>query len=549
MRACAPSTTSSTRETDDASTQDSRHRRWPSSRWSLFALLPPAHRDAPRRRRHRSVRGAFHIHSNRSDGSGTVDAIAAAAARAGLQFIILTDHGDGTRSPDAPAYRSGVLTIDGVELNTTGGHYAAIGLPASPYPLAGTPADVIEDVHRLGGFGIRGASGIAAAVAELAGLGRRRSTASSGSTPTASGATSRALPIARALLTYLLRAPQSMATLLDRPDERAAAMGRAHGDAARRRSRRHRCACASRASASAPIRTRRPSMCGCRATKSSFRTFSNHVVLDGAAVGRCRRRCRAALIDAIRSGPRLHRDRRAGDAGQLDVHGDQRRPDGADGREPRDRRRRVAARIGERAAGHDARAVARWPARARSHRRPARDQRRQGPRRLSHRGLHRECARAARPCRGSSRIQSMSGSRSGRRSPAPVAGAALAGSRRAPARRPPRSGPNDTSVVEIDRRDRSAGTHFAGDPAITWKFALSPGTPAGQFAAVRRSGVGRTGGVRSCAVPRLGVRADARVGAAARAGRQHRAVGKDVLRRRRATHRRCRVRDVRRRSA
>ena len=53
------------------------------------------------------VRGAYHIHSQRSDGSGTVDSIAAAAARAGLQFIILTDHGDGTRTPDPPSYRSG----------------------------------------------------------------------------------------------------------------------------------------------------------------------------------------------------------------------------------------------------------------------------------------------------------------------------------------------------------------------------------------------------------------------------------------------------------
>ena len=100
------------------------------------------------------MRGAYHIHSDRSDGSGTVDAIAAAAARAGLQFIILTDHGDGTRVARSAGYRSGVLTIDAVELNTTGGHYVALGLPATPYPLAGTPADVIEDVHRLGGFGI-----------------------------------------------------------------------------------------------------------------------------------------------------------------------------------------------------------------------------------------------------------------------------------------------------------------------------------------------------------------------------------------------------------
>src|SRR5687767_5496223 len=101
----------------------------------VLALLPPAAKrtDSPPAS---VVRGAFHIHSNRSDGSGSVDAIAAAAARAGLQFIILTDHGDGTRPPDAPAYRDGVLTIDGVELNTTAGHYAAIGLPAAPYPIA-----------------------------------------------------------------------------------------------------------------------------------------------------------------------------------------------------------------------------------------------------------------------------------------------------------------------------------------------------------------------------------------------------------------------------
>ena len=41
-----------------------------------------------------------------------------AAARAGLNFVILTDHGDGTREPDAPAYRHGVLCIDAVEIST-----------------------------------------------------------------------------------------------------------------------------------------------------------------------------------------------------------------------------------------------------------------------------------------------------------------------------------------------------------------------------------------------------------------------------------------------
>jgi hypothetical protein len=100
------------------------------------------------------VRGVYHVHTTRSDGTGTMDEVAAAAARAGLQFVIVTDHGDGSRRPDPPAYRHGVLCIDAVEISTDGGHYAALGLGRTPYPLAGEPRDVVEDVRRLGGFGI-----------------------------------------------------------------------------------------------------------------------------------------------------------------------------------------------------------------------------------------------------------------------------------------------------------------------------------------------------------------------------------------------------------
>jgi hypothetical protein len=99
------------------------------------------------------VRGAFHVHSRRSDGTGTLDELAAAAARAGLQFVVVTDHGDGTRAPEPPAYRSGVLMIDGVEISTNGGHYVALNLPKTPYPLAGDAVDVVDDVRRFGGFG------------------------------------------------------------------------------------------------------------------------------------------------------------------------------------------------------------------------------------------------------------------------------------------------------------------------------------------------------------------------------------------------------------
>jgi len=98
------------------------------------------------------VRGAIHVHSNRSDGTGDLDAIAAAAAEAGLQFIVFTDHGDATRKPDAFRYRSGVLCIDAVEISTEHGHLVVLGLPQSPYPLGGEARDVLEDAARLGGF-------------------------------------------------------------------------------------------------------------------------------------------------------------------------------------------------------------------------------------------------------------------------------------------------------------------------------------------------------------------------------------------------------------
>ena len=109
---------------------------------ATFTMAPPA-----------SARGVIHVHTTRSDGSGTVDDVAAAAAAAGLQFVVITDHGDGTRPPLAPAYRSGVLCLDGVEISVEGGHYLALGLGQAPYRLAGEPADVIADVRRLGGFG------------------------------------------------------------------------------------------------------------------------------------------------------------------------------------------------------------------------------------------------------------------------------------------------------------------------------------------------------------------------------------------------------------
>ena len=102
----------------------------------------------------RTIGGAYHVHTTRSDGIGDRDAVAAAAARAGLAFVILTDHGDGTRPPDPAVYLHGVLVLEGVEISTDEGHYVALDMRRAPYPLGGAAAAVVEDVARLGGFGI-----------------------------------------------------------------------------------------------------------------------------------------------------------------------------------------------------------------------------------------------------------------------------------------------------------------------------------------------------------------------------------------------------------
>jgi hypothetical protein len=244
------------------------------------------------------VRGAYHIHTTRSDGSATPDEVAAAAARAGLQFIILTDHGDGTRAPDPPSYRSGVLTVDAVELNTTGGHYAALGLPESPYPLAGTAAAVTEDVRRLGGFGFAAHPGSprpslrwTAWDAPIDGLEWINGDSEWRDEPR--------LPIARALLSYLLRAPESMARLLDRPGvlDRWDQLNMTRRVVSIAGLDAH--AWLGYGQSTDPDSSRwHLRIPGYEAT---FRTFSNHVVLDAPFSGNAAADS-AALIDAVRRG-------------------------------------------------------------------------------------------------------------------------------------------------------------------------------------------------------------------------------------------------------
>jgi hypothetical protein len=96
-------------------------------------------------------RGAFHVHTERSDGRGTEKDVAAAAKAAGLQFVVLTDHNDFTLRE--PSYLDGVLLVPGVEISTKSGHLVAMGLRV-PLDAERAKQEGVRAVEIAGGFSV-----------------------------------------------------------------------------------------------------------------------------------------------------------------------------------------------------------------------------------------------------------------------------------------------------------------------------------------------------------------------------------------------------------
>ena len=77
----------------------------------------------------REIKGAIHVHTDCSDGSGSVAEVMKAAAAAGLDFVVISDH-DTTeaRLDGGVRRRSGVLPVVGVEISPGGrGHCLVLG--------------------------------------------------------------------------------------------------------------------------------------------------------------------------------------------------------------------------------------------------------------------------------------------------------------------------------------------------------------------------------------------------------------------------------------
>jgi len=94
------------------------------------------------------MRGAWHVHTNRSDGRGELAEVARAAREAGLQFLVVADH--NVLAPETPAWVDGVLVIPATEISAPYGHLVALGVPRA-LTKDERQRDALGAVRALGG--------------------------------------------------------------------------------------------------------------------------------------------------------------------------------------------------------------------------------------------------------------------------------------------------------------------------------------------------------------------------------------------------------------
>jgi len=100
---------------------------------------------------HVRARGALHIHTTVSDGSGTLEDVVCAAHAAGLQWIIITDHNSLALRARA-GWHGDVLVIVDQEVTPARNHYLAFGLDhVLDHHM--TPQAFIDAAYAAGGFG------------------------------------------------------------------------------------------------------------------------------------------------------------------------------------------------------------------------------------------------------------------------------------------------------------------------------------------------------------------------------------------------------------
>ena len=95
-----------------------------------------------------------HVHTTYSDGTATVAELVAAAAAAGVDALLVTDHDTlGALRDGWQGLREGVCLLVGTEISPKGGHYLAFGVDRE-IPHAGRSAlEIAVAVREAGGLG------------------------------------------------------------------------------------------------------------------------------------------------------------------------------------------------------------------------------------------------------------------------------------------------------------------------------------------------------------------------------------------------------------
>lgn len=100
--------------------------------------------------------GSIHLHTTASDGAMSHEEVASVASRAGLDFLVVSDHNVLTRGIDG--WYGDVLLLVGEEIHDRkrspeANHYLALGIQEHVPGDRAAPQEVIDTVNAQGGFG------------------------------------------------------------------------------------------------------------------------------------------------------------------------------------------------------------------------------------------------------------------------------------------------------------------------------------------------------------------------------------------------------------
>ncbi|CAN5465053.1 hypothetical protein BH09SUM1_BH09SUM1_29570 [soil metagenome] len=102
----------------------------------------------------RTYTGALHIHTDQSDGGGTLRDVVAAAKKAEIDFVVLTDHGTrGYGAENKEGWHEGVLVLCGEEVTTPEGHFLAFET-REDIGAAARIEQALEDTRRQFGLAV-----------------------------------------------------------------------------------------------------------------------------------------------------------------------------------------------------------------------------------------------------------------------------------------------------------------------------------------------------------------------------------------------------------